>query len=589
MTLSPCVCGEFLQPPPSLTLLTFAEEETRLPCEFKPQDGEKVIQVTWSVEKSSNDKEQIITRHMTEGLQEFPSFAGRVRFTSSDPMKDSTLLILSTRESDQATYTCHISTFPSGNFERQISLTVWRIPISTLEPVVLEEGQSFRVAATCRAIGLPPPRLSWETDVPGQIQNRSSGDGVVTSQYSLHPLRSMNGRKLDCLVWHPALDQPRRLSNQLIVHFPPDAVVSGYDHRWAVNRNGAELKCEGAGNPPPHNFTWTRKGGVLPKDVFVEGDRLRFTRPLNKSDEGVYECEARNSVGSVKTEVNVQIYVASKSSQLEANFNNLLLIIVGGAAGVLVVVMTTIILLITCRHRRKTRKLKQELSETKEEINNLSRQTSMRRLNSFSTDQRMRTEESMLLRMESPVRSSVYTLEVLQHINAGDVQAAPERSGIYDERDVDRDSIGRPALHLSCDSMRGSGRRKETEVEKQDRIQRVASYIKSSNMSLDVELRRDPSYPPLSISSGATREGGKEKDVWGQREGMPEGEEGDSAFNSHQLLETLSKNFQYTNGVLRPKPNPNAIMLNPRGQYIKREGQSDSPQHTIPAVFSGHQ
>ncbi|GAA6109915.1 nectin-4 isoform X5, partial [Tachysurus ichikawai] len=297
------------------------------------------------------------------------------------------------------------------------------------------------------------------------------------------------------------------------------------------------------------------KSGVLPKDVFVEGDRLRFTRPLNKTDEGVYECEARNSVGSVKTEVNVQIHVASKSSQLEASFNNLLLIIVGGVAGVLVVVMTTIILLITCRHRRKTRKLKQELTETKEEINNLSRQTSMRRLNSFSTDHRMRPEESMLLRMESPVRSSVYTLE--------------ERSGTYDERDGDRDSIGRPALHLSCDSMRGSGKRKETEVEKQDRIQRVASYIKSSNMSLDVELRRDPSYPPLSISSGATREVGKEKDVWGQREGMPEGEEGDSAFNSHQLLETLSKNFQYTNGVLRPKPNPNAILLHPRGQYIQ--------------------
>lgn len=46
----------------------------------------------------------------------------------------------------------------------------------------------------------------------------------------------------------------------------------------------------------------------MPKDVFVEGDRLRFTRPLNKTDEGVYECEARNSVGSVKTEVNVQIH-----------------------------------------------------------------------------------------------------------------------------------------------------------------------------------------------------------------------------------------------------------------------------------------
>lgn len=39
----------------------------------------------------------------------------------------------------------------------------------------------------------------------------------------------------------------------------------------------------------------------------MEGNRLIFTRPLNKTDEGVYECEARNTVGSVKTEVNVKI------------------------------------------------------------------------------------------------------------------------------------------------------------------------------------------------------------------------------------------------------------------------------------------
>ncbi|KAK3534490.1 hypothetical protein QTP86_015158 [Hemibagrus guttatus] len=514
IALIACVCGKFLQPPPSLELLSFAEEETRLPCKFEPQEGDRVVQVTWSAEKSNGEKEQIITRHMTEGLQEFPGFAGRVRFTSSDPIKDSTLLILSTRESDRATYTCHISTFPSGNFERQISLTVWRIPISTLEPVILVEGQSFCVAATCRAVGLPPPQLSWETDVPGQILNRSSEDGVVTSQYSLHPLRSMNGRKLDCLVWHPALDQPRRLSNLLIVQFPPDAMVSGYDQSWTVNRKGAELKCEGVGNPPPHNFTWTRNGGALPKDVSVEGNRLIFTHPLNKTDEGIYECEARNSVGSVKTEVNVQIPVASETSQLEASFNNLLLIIVGGAAGILVVVMAIIILFVTCHHRRKTRKLKRELSETKDEINNLSRQTSLRRLNSFSADHRMRNEESMLLRTESPVRSSAFTLEYVEH-------------------------------------------------------------------------RRDQSHPPLSISSGVSREGWKEQDVWGQREGMPEGEEGDCTLNSHQLSETLSKNFQYSNGFLQPKPNPNAIILHPSGQYI--QGENVPTRHVIPAIYSGHQ
>ena len=92
------------------------------------------------------------------------------------------------------------------------------VPISYLDPVVLEEGQSFRVAASCRAVGHPPPTLSWDTDLTGQSTNRTLEGGPVSSYFSLHPLRNMNGQKLDCLVHHPALDRPRRISNNLVVH-----------------------------------------------------------------------------------------------------------------------------------------------------------------------------------------------------------------------------------------------------------------------------------------------------------------------------------------------------------------------------------
>lgn len=87
------------------------------------------------------------------------------------------------------------------------------------------EGQSFRVAATCRAMAKPQPGLSWDTDLPGQSQNRSMDNGVTSIQYLLHPLRSMNGRKLDCLVWHPSLGSPRRLTNYLVVHCKFNNVV----------------------------------------------------------------------------------------------------------------------------------------------------------------------------------------------------------------------------------------------------------------------------------------------------------------------------------------------------------------------------
>lgn len=92
------------------------------------------------------------------------------------------------------------------------------IPISSLDPVTLVEGQAYRQAAFCRSMAQPPPRLSWDTDLNGQSTNRSSDKGVVTSQFSLHPLRSMNGMKLDCLVWHPTSAKPRRLPNNLVVH-----------------------------------------------------------------------------------------------------------------------------------------------------------------------------------------------------------------------------------------------------------------------------------------------------------------------------------------------------------------------------------
>lgn len=92
------------------------------------------------------------------------------------------------------------------------------LPIASVEPEILVEGQSFRIAASCRAVGRPPPQLTWSTDLPGQYQDRVKEDGSVSSLYSLHPLRSMNGKKLDCMVWHPGLPGPRRIPNYLIVH-----------------------------------------------------------------------------------------------------------------------------------------------------------------------------------------------------------------------------------------------------------------------------------------------------------------------------------------------------------------------------------
>ena len=60
------VQGGFVEPPPSFSLRSLAESETRLPCHYQVGDGEQVIQVTWTRELSDGTKEKILTAHHNE-------------------------------------------------------------------------------------------------------------------------------------------------------------------------------------------------------------------------------------------------------------------------------------------------------------------------------------------------------------------------------------------------------------------------------------------------------------------------------------------------------------------------------------------
>ncbi|XP_052320095.1 nectin-4-like isoform X4 [Oncorhynchus keta] len=534
-----CVRGGFVEPPPSFALRSLTEGETRLPCQYQVQEDEQIVQVSWIKELPDGTKEHIITAHRTEGHTEFGRYSGRVRFESRHSMVNSALLILTTEESDEGKYTCHISTFPYGNFERKLSLTVWTFPISSLDPVVLEEGQSFHVAASCRSVARPTPRLTWDTDLPGQAQNRSSEGGVVSTHFSLHPLRSMNGMRLDCLVWHPALEQPRRISNRLVVQFPPDASVTGFDGNWYMGLKGAELRCESGGNPKPKNFTWTRDGKALPDGLTVDGARLLFGRALRQNDTGVYECVVNNGVGTRKVECNITVTETSRRVQ-EVIFDTLVMIIIGVAAGVLVIVMIIVIILVNRYHRRKNSKLEMALSKRMLEINTLSRQASSRRLNSVSTDPRGQNEDCTLLRLDSGMKKSLMSLE--DHpIYKGSQSTLGGKWGTVCEGDLDY--LGRPVLYQSSWRLWPSFL-----------IPRTRMAVCGPQTS-----------PPMLSDLGGQREGVTEGDDWGHRQDMLEVDEADCDTSSYQISKAL---LNHNNGFLRPKPHSNTILLHPGGQNI---------------------
>ncbi|KTG05222.1 hypothetical protein cypCar_00017514 [Cyprinus carpio] len=571
-TEAACVSGElekFLEPSESpWPLQSVAEEETRLPCRFNVSNSAiKVVQVTWIRENSNGGEEQLITAHFSEGQTENPAYSGHVRFATSDPITDSALIIMGTRSADEGKYICKVATFPTGNFETEILVTVWTKPITSLQPFILIEGQSFRPAAICRSVAKPMAGLSWDTELAGQSQNRSLDGEVASIQFSLHPLRNMNGQKLDCLVWHPTKKGPERISNNLIVHYPPNALISGYEDDWYAEMQGAALHCSGQGNPEPQQFNWIRKGEALPEGVTVDGGTLLFSRPLSLTDQGVYVCTTTNLVGSGKAEILINI-------------------------SVLVITLIIVIISVNRYYKRKNHQLAIELDAKKEEISTLSRQASFRRVNSGSTDNRY-SDDNNPLRVEGTIRTSLSSLD---------------RPRSRDSRSTlgGLDSLGRPAIYNT--SRRGREKLMDRNDRESTRMM-MESYELDSNMSQETHLL--PPLHPSSYSmeqaieivrsrngsailpaegrpqSGGSNRGGsrghnsplistyptltdeeEEGSVSPTDSGVhrglmePDGfENGGSETASSQISEALSSHFERTNGTLRPKSKPNNILL----------------------------
>ncbi|XP_054656120.1 nectin-4 isoform X2 [Dunckerocampus dactyliophorus] len=584
--------GGFIEQPPNNAIRSLAEEETVLPCRYQPGDN-VVVQVTWYKETPNGVKEQIITAHHNNGQTAFGTWSRRVRFKSSDPTVDSSLVVMSTDVSDEGTYICRITIFPLGNFDRAMSLTVWTIPISSLDPVILVEGQSFRQVASCRSLARPPPLLSWDTELSGQSVNRSSENGAVSTHYSLHPLRRMNGKKLDCLVWHPTLTGgPRRLQNKLVVHFPPDPEVSGYNGDWYVDLEHAALRCVSGGNPKPQIFTWARLGDKLPEGVIPHPNgTLEFGRPLSLSDSGTYQCLARNEVGVGTAEVEIAV---AESHESQTMTENVLMIIVGAIAGGLLILMLVIVICVTCHHKKKNKMLKRELTEKKEEISTLSRQASFRRMNSVSTDARGATEESIPLRVEGTLRTSMSSLgEMAQSRDSrSTLSGGRGGGGAYDY-------LGRPVLHNNS----RRGRERPLDRDEESRI-RVETYVRNSNISLQESRLHPPlipsSLPVVQSSTEVVRhingsaEGGSRPTsttrslrhsslscsyppVTDDEDEVDEGLGGpgrrehpgdrESVTSSSQASEA---GYQLINGTVRLKPTPSPTMVSPHASLVHK-------------------
>lgn len=263
--------------------------------------NETITQISW--EKIHGKSSQTVAVHHPQyGFSVQGEYQGRVLFKNYS-LNDATITLHNIGFSDSGKYICKAVTFPLGNAQSSTTVTVLVEPTVSLikGPDSLIDGGNETVAAICiAATGKPVAHINWEGDL-GEMESTTTTfpneTTTIVSQYKLFPTRFARGRRITCVVKHPALEKDIRYSFILDIQYAPEVSVTGYDGNWFVGRKGVNLKCNADANPPPFKSVWSRLDGQWPDGLLASDNTLHFVHPLTFNYSGVYVCKVTNSLG----------------------------------------------------------------------------------------------------------------------------------------------------------------------------------------------------------------------------------------------------------------------------------------------------
>ncbi|XP_072206199.1 OX-2 membrane glycoprotein-like [Excalfactoria chinensis] len=160
----------------------------------EPKD---VVQVTWQKDNVKS-QDNIATYSKTAGLKIQKPYQDQMNFTSL-MLNNTSITFWNARINDTGCYLCLFNTFPFGSFSGRSCLRVYGLNASVHYNI--SEGH---LIATCSAVGLPEPTISWNSAfnyTPTQ-EKFTYDNGVVsiTSQVKVYDFQNSSKEDLTCRV-----------------------------------------------------------------------------------------------------------------------------------------------------------------------------------------------------------------------------------------------------------------------------------------------------------------------------------------------------------------------------------------------------
>ncbi|KAM8835676.1 nectin 1a isoform 1-T1 [Synchiropus picturatus] len=298
----------------------FVGAKVDLRCRFiNSSPPVKISQVTWQ-KLVNGTKQNVAIANPSLGVSVAPPYRDRVTFKNgavrrrTPNLEDTTIIFSSLRLSDEATYICEYTTFPAGNRENTVNLTVFVRPTTQMSlstPTLVARASNLKTpVATCTsANGKPAGLIRWETRVPGEATTREfrnpDGTFTVQSDYILVPSRETHKETLTCITSYN--EEVFTDSVTLDIQYEPDVLVDGYDGNWYLNRENVQLSCQADANPAVSLYQWRLINGSIPNNAEIRDNVLLFKGPVTYELQGTYVCDATNSIGTRSAFVEVSV------------------------------------------------------------------------------------------------------------------------------------------------------------------------------------------------------------------------------------------------------------------------------------------
>lgn len=298
----------------------YVGSQVELRCIFSNSNPPvKISQVTWQ-KLLNGTKQNVAIANPALGVSVLQPFKERVSFKQAavhhrtPSLEDTTIVFSNLQLSDEAAYICEYTTFPAGNRENMVNLSVFARPMThmtlTTATIVARSPRRKMTVATCvSANGKPPSIIRWDTRLKGEanFQENRNQNGTVTvrSNYMVIPSRETHKQKLTCIVTY----RNEKIADSVVlnVQYEPEVKIEGFDGNWYLNRQNVQLTCRADANPPVTIYQWKLFNGSLPSNVEIKNNTLFFKGPVTYDLAGTYVCDATNGIGTRTGIVDVNI------------------------------------------------------------------------------------------------------------------------------------------------------------------------------------------------------------------------------------------------------------------------------------------